>query len=58
MKRQLPVPTPAALWKGFDPNQGDFKEEIVKQETRNGILNAVFTNPCAAHSYRPLKGGV
>jgi hypothetical protein len=34
-----PFPTPAALWKDYDPNQGDFKEEIVKQETRDGIFN-------------------
>ena len=34
-----PVPGPVALWKVYDPNQGDFKEEIVKLETRNGILH-------------------
>jgi len=33
-----PLPTPAALWKDYDPNQGGFKEEIVKQETRDGIF--------------------
>ena len=33
------LPTPAALWNDYDPNQGDFKEEIVKHETRDGILN-------------------
>ncbi len=32
-------PTPAELWKEYDPNKGDFKEEIIKQETRDGILN-------------------
>ena len=32
-----PFPTPAALWKDYDPDQGAFKEEIVKQETRDGI---------------------
>ena len=32
-------PSPAALWKDYDPNQGDFKEEIVKQETRDGVFN-------------------
>ena len=32
-------PTPAALWKDYDPDQGDFKEEVVKEETRDGILN-------------------
>ena len=33
------LPTPAALWNDYDPNQGDFKEEIVKHETRDGIFN-------------------
>lgn len=33
------LPTPAALWKDYDPNQGDFKEEIIKQETRNGVFH-------------------
>lgn len=32
-------PTPAALWKDYDPDQGDFKEEIVKQETRDRIFH-------------------
>ena len=34
-----PFPTPAALWKDYDPDQGAFKEEIVKQETRDGIFS-------------------
>lgn len=34
-----PFPTPAALWKDYDPNDGAFKEEIVKQETRDGIFS-------------------
>lgn len=34
-----PFPTPAALWKDYDPNKGAFKEEIVKQETRDGIFS-------------------
>lgn len=33
------VLTPAALWKDYDPDQGAFKEEIVKQETRDGIFS-------------------
>ena len=28
-----------ALWKDYDPNQGEFKEEIIKQETRDGLIN-------------------
>jgi len=34
-----PLPSPVALWKDYDPNQGDFKEEIVKVETKDGIFN-------------------
>jgi dienelactone hydrolase len=34
-----PFPTPAALWKDYDPDQGDFKEEVVKVETKDGIFN-------------------
>ena len=34
-----PFPTPAALWKDYDPNHGEFKEEIVKQESRDGIFS-------------------
>jgi len=34
-----PYPPPVALWKDYDPNQGDFKEEIVKVETKDGIFN-------------------
>ena len=30
---------PLKLWMDFDPNKGDFKEEIVKQEIQNGILS-------------------
>jgi dienelactone hydrolase len=32
-------PTPAELWKDYDPDKGDFKEEIIRKETRDGILN-------------------
>ena len=34
-----PFSTPSALWKDYDPNQGDFKEEIVKQETRDAFYS-------------------
>jgi dienelactone hydrolase len=34
-----PFSTPSALWKDYDPNQGDFKEEIVKVEMKDGIFN-------------------
>ncbi|MCY2995615.1 MAG: prolyl oligopeptidase family serine peptidase [Planctomycetota bacterium] len=33
------LPTPPTLWKDYDPNRGDFKEEIVFSETRDGIFN-------------------
>lgn len=32
-------PSPLELWKEYDPNKGDFKEEILKQETREGIVH-------------------
>ena len=31
-------PAPPEVWKDYDPDQGDFKEEIVRQETKDGIL--------------------
>ena len=31
---QIPPP---ALWADYDPDKGDFKEEIVSQETKGGI---------------------
>jgi dienelactone hydrolase len=33
------APSPVALWKDYDPDRGDFKEEILKEETHEGILN-------------------
>ena len=34
-----PLPTPPEVWKDYDPNQGDFKEKIVRQETKDGIFS-------------------
>jgi dienelactone hydrolase len=31
------APTPDELWKAYNPDAGDFREEVVSQETRNGI---------------------
>ncbi|NLR93321.1 NPCBM/NEW2 domain-containing protein [Flammeovirga agarivorans] len=31
------LPTPQDLWKDFDPDQGDFKEEIIYEGVREGI---------------------
>lgn len=31
-------PTPPEIWKDYDPDKGDFREEIVKEETKNGIF--------------------
>lgn len=31
--------SPVELWKDFDPDKGEFKEEIVSQETKNGIYS-------------------
>ena len=33
------IETIPALWKDYDPNQGEFKEEVIKQETRDGVMN-------------------
>jgi hypothetical protein len=33
--------TPSQLWAGYDPNEGDFKEEIVREETKDGIYSPV-----------------
>ena len=30
--------TPVEVWKDYDPNKGDFKEEVVRAETRQGIF--------------------
>ncbi len=29
--------TPHQIWKGYDPNRGDFKQEVVKEEAKDGI---------------------
>ena len=29
--------TPADVWKNYDPDAGDFKEEIISEETKDGI---------------------
>ena len=35
---ELPeLPTPPEIWAEFDPDEGDFKEEIVSEETKNGV---------------------
>ncbi len=31
------LPTPPEVWKNYDPDKGDFKESIVKEETTDGI---------------------
>ena len=31
------LPTPPEVWKDYDPDAGDFKEEIVYEETKDGI---------------------
>ena len=32
-----PLLNPKQVWADYDPNKGDFKEEIVKQETKDGL---------------------
>ena len=31
------LPTPPEIWSEYDPNAGDYKEEIVREETRDGV---------------------
>ncbi len=33
------IETPEQLWAGYDPNNGDFKEEIVAEATKDGIYS-------------------
>ena len=41
-----PAPlTPPDVWYEFDPDEGDFKEEIIKEETRGGVLSRESNMP-------------
>lgn len=31
------LPTPPDVWKGYDSDAGDFKEEVVREETKDGV---------------------
>lgn len=31
------LPSPPEIWKNFDPDEGDFKEEIVSEKTEDGV---------------------
>ena len=33
------MPTPPEVWLDFDPDAGDFKEEILSEKTENGVYN-------------------
>ena len=33
----LALPTPPEVWQDYDPDAGAFKEEIIKEETKDGI---------------------
>ena len=33
------LPTPVDVWKDYDPDKGDFKEEIVSQQTEGGVYS-------------------
>ena len=30
-------PSPPEVWKDYNPDAGDFKEEIIREETKDGI---------------------
>ena len=34
--------SPMQVWADYDPNKGDFKEEIISEETKDGITNSEF----------------
>ena len=34
--------SPLQVWADYDPNKGDFKEEIISEETKDGIYNREF----------------
>jgi hypothetical protein len=34
--------TPPQVWADYDPNKGDFKEEILSEDTKDGIYNREF----------------
>lgn len=36
---QAPAQNPVELWKDYDPDKGDFKEEIVREGTTNGVYS-------------------
>jgi len=36
---QPALPTPPDVWANYDPDAGDFKEQIVKEETKGGITS-------------------
>ena len=31
------LPTPPEVWKNYDPDAGDYKEEIIREETKDGV---------------------
>lgn len=35
--QEAKLPTPADVWKDYDPDAGDFKEKIISEETKDGI---------------------
>jgi dienelactone hydrolase len=32
-----PLPTPPEIWQDYDPDAGDFKEEVIVEKTENGV---------------------
>ena len=34
---QAALPTPPEVWQNYDPDAGNFKEEIIKEQTKGGI---------------------
>ena len=40
------IETPAELWADYDPNAGDFTEEIIREETKDGIYSRESSISC------------
>ena len=55
------LPTPPEIWAEYDPDAGDYKEEIVREETRDGVysnaheLGLKWTNPHPPHPPRSFE---
>ena len=47
-----PQTPPSTLWADYDPDKGDFKEEIVSQETKDGVYYRETTDTISGRDVR------